>query len=231
MELVAGLEMDYLKIPSGEVTNVPFLRAAARTSIPIILSTGLSTLEEVMSAVQVLNVAGTAPDQLTLMHCTTAYPTPLDDANLRAIETLRHSTGLRVGFSDHTLGNTASLLAIALGATMIEKHFTLDRSLPGPDHQASIEPPELADLINLISDAERALGTGEKLPTPSEEANRTIVRRSIVARSSIAAGEEFTEENVTTKRPEGGIPSAMWDQVIGRRARRAFNSDDLITLE
>ena len=230
LAVVESLGMDYLKIPSGEVTNVPFLRAAGATGIPIILSTGLSTVEEVLSAVETLVAAGALRDRLTLLHCTTAYPTPLKDANMGAIATLRNATGIPVGFSDHTTGLTAALLAVALGAPVIEKHFTLDRSLSGPDHQASIEPHELVTLISLITEAETALGTGEMRPMPSELANRAIVRRSVVARVTIRTGETLTEANVTTKRPEGGIPASRWDEVIGTAAVRDFAPDEMIEL-
>ena len=228
LNAVVGLDMDYLKIPSGEITNTPFLRAAAETGIPLIISTGLATIGEVTAAIDTACAAGAERDRMTLLHCTSAYPTPDEDANVRALVTLRDETGVNVGFSDHTLGPTASLLAVALGARMIEKHFTLDRSLPGPDHQASMEPDDLADLISQIRSAEAMLGSGIKKPAPSELPNRAIVRRSIVARAHIAAGEEFTEDNITTKRPEGGIPASEWDDVIGTRACRAFEPDEFI---
>jgi N,N'-diacetyllegionaminate synthase len=230
LDAVKTLGMDFLKIPSGEITNVPFLRAVAATRLPIILSTGLSTVAEVVFAIETLIEAGARREELTLLHCTTAYPTPLEDANVKAITALNNATGLPVGFSDHTTGFMATLMAVALGAPMIEKHFTLDRSLPGPDHQASIEPHELAELITLIGQAETALGTGEKRATPSESINRAIVRRSIVARTAIYQGEALTEQNVTTKRPEGGIPASDWDAVVGKIAIRDFAPDDFIEL-
>jgi N,N'-diacetyllegionaminate synthase len=227
---VGSLGMDYLKVPSGEVTNIPFLRSAAATGIPIILSTGLSTVDEVLVAIDTLVGAGAQRDRMTLLHCTTAYPTPMEDANVTAITTLRNTTGLPVGFSDHTTGFTAALLAVALGAPVIEKHFTLDRSFPGPDHQASVEPHELAELIALISGAEQALGSGKKHAAPSEAANRAIVRRSVVARHEIRKGDELTIGNLTTKRPEGGIPASRWDEVVGTTAVRDFAPDEMIEL-
>lgn len=218
------------KIPSGEITNLPLLRSVASFGTPVFLSTGMATMEEVRQAVQILEWAGPARDLITLLHCTTSYPAPPDSVNLRAMVTLAEEFGLGVGYSDHTEGIDVSLAAVALGARVIEKHLTLDRHLPGPDHAASLEPREFADLVSGIRRVEVALGDGIKKPHPSELANRAVVRKSVVASTRIEAGQVFSEENLTTKRPAGGLSPMEWDRIIGRPAPRAFEPDEWIEL-
>ena len=228
-KFLANLQ-EIFKIGSGEITNLPFLRFIGALDKSIFLSTGMSSLREVQEAIEVLQIAGTPLSKITILHCTSQYPAPFIDINLRAMQTLRETFGINVGYSDHTLGIQVSIAAAALGASVIEKHFTLDCNLPGPDHKASIEPKELARLITAIRDIEVALGDGLKRAMPSEVANRDIVRKSIVANKPIAKGETFTPMNLTIKRPGSGISPMMWDSVIGRIAKKDFAVDDLISL-
>ena len=216
------------KIPSGEITNLPYLLHMAALNIPIIMSTGMSNLAEVRAAVQVLQGAG-AKD-ITLLHCNTQYPTPMEDANVRAMLTLGEEFGLPVGYSDHTPGIDAAVAAVALGATVIEKHFTLDKNLPGPDHKASLEPDELIALVKAIRNVEKALGTGEKVVSSSERENITIARKSIVANIPIRKGEIITEDHLAVKRPGTGISPMRWFEVLGTQAVKDFTEDELITL-
>lgn len=251
--LLAGdLGLDLLKLPSGEITNAPLLLASARAGARIILSTGMAGLGEVEAALGVLAFGYTRPAdaasgvaafedafqsdegqaalaaKVTLLHCTTEYPCPFDEANLRAMDTLAAAFGLPVGFSDHTEGVAVALAAVARGAMVVEKHFTLDRGLPGPDHRASIEPADLAALVRGIRQVEAALGDGRKRPTVSELPNRRVARKSLVALRPIAAGEPFSTENLGVKRPGGGIsPMAYWDW-LGRPASRAFAANEMI---
>lgn len=218
------------KIPSGEITNYPYLRAIGRTKKPVILSTGMATLPEIEEAVEVLTRFGTPKGQITLLHCTTEYPAPKNEVNLRAIATMRERFGLPVGYSDHTQGIEIPVAAVALGATVIEKHFTLDRTMDGPDHRASLEPDELREMVSQIRQVESALGTGVKEPSESEKKNIPIARKSVVAACNIAPGEPFTENNITAKRPGGGLSPMLWEQVIGKTAKRAFNPDEPIEL-
>lgn len=230
-DLLAELDcLELVKIPSGELTNLPLLSYMARLNKPLLLSTGMATLGEVESAISVIEKAGTLRNLITILHCTTEYPAPLEEVNLRAMVSMRHAFGLNVGYSDHTRGIEIPLAAVALGATVIEKHFTLDRSLPGPDHMASLEPDELVLMINGIRNVERALGDGIKRPSASELKNKLIARKSIVARREIKVGEFFSEKNITTKRPGTGISPMRWHEVIGAVARRDFKSDELIDL-
>lgn len=217
-----------IKIPSGEITNYPLLREAAKSGKRIILSSGMSTLDEVREAVAVLKENGSA--DITVLHCNTEYPTPFSDVNLRAMQTMREEIGVSVGYSDHTPGIEAAVAAAALGAKIIEKHFTLDRDMEGPDHKASLEPDELAEMVRAVRHVEQALGDGEKKPSASEKKNMAIARKSIVAGKDIKAGERFTEENLTAKRPGTGLSPMLWNQVIGQKAKRDFAADEMIEL-
>lgn len=219
---------DIWKIPSGEITNYPYLVEIARTSKRIILSTGMCTLEEVRRALKVLTDNGA--EDMTLLHCTTDYPTDMEDVNLNAMFSLQREFKLPIGYSDHTKGIVVSVAAVAMGATVIEKHFTLDRNMIGPDHKASLEPKELKDLVKAIRDVERAKGSYEKKPTQAELKNRDVARKSIVAARDIKMGERFSTENLTTKRPGSGISPMLWDEVIGKKATRDFYEDELIEL-
>lgn len=222
------LGLPFWKIPSGEVTNYPYLAEIGRTRRPVVMSTGMCTLEEIGEAMAVLRSHGTT--DIRLLHCNTEYPTPFEDVNLRAMETLQRKFDVTVGYSDHTRGMEAAIAAAALGAAVIEKHFTLDRNMEGPDHKASLEPDELADMVARIRHVEQALGTGEKIPSPSEKKNMAGARKSIVAACPIKKGEVFSETNLTTKRPGTGISPMRWTQVLGTRAVRDFTEDELIKL-
>ena len=228
-DLLLGLGLDRVKIPSGEITNLPFLRYIARPGLPVILSTGMCNLGDIEAAIDVLETAGLRRDQITVLHCNTEYPTPMQDVNLRAMVNLGLALGVQVGYSDHTQGIEVAIAAVALGAAVIEKHFTLDRGLPGPDHQASLVPDELKAMVSAIRNIEQALGDGIKRPTPSEYKNRAIARKSLVAARPIAAGEFFSAANLTAKRPGTGVSPMRWDELIGRSAARAFAVDELIT--
>jgi N-acetylneuraminate synthase len=227
-DMLIELGLDRVKIPSGEITNLPFLRHVAGCGKPVILSTGMATLGEIEAALDVLEQAGTPRGHVTVLHCNTEYPTPMSDVNLRAMCSLKEAFGVEVGYSDHTAGIEIPIAAVALGATMIEKHFTLDRNLPGPDHQASLEPHELKAMVDAIRNIERALGDGIKRPSPSELKNKPIARKSLVAARAIHAGERFSVDNITVKRPGTGISPMRWDEVIGRPASRDFAADELI---
>jgi N,N'-diacetyllegionaminate synthase len=228
VDLLVELALDRFKIPSGEITNLPYLQHIGGLGKPIILSTGMATLGEIESAVALLEAAGTPRTQITVLHCNTEYPTPMRDVNLRAMLTIRDAFGVSVGYSDHTPGIEVAIAAVALGASVIEKHFTLDRRLPGPDHQASLEPDELAAMVSAIRNIEMALGNGIKGPSPSEFPNRAIARKSIVAAVPIRAGEPFSASNLAVKRPGTGISPMRWDEVMGRLATRDYVPDELI---
>jgi N,N'-diacetyllegionaminate synthase len=228
IDLLVGLGMDRFKIPSGEITNLPYLRHVGRLCRPVILSTGMATLGEIDAAITVLEQAGTPRTQITVLHCNTDYPTPMDEVNLRAMCSIAQVFGVRVGYSDHTTGIEVPIAAVALGACVIEKHFTVSRQLPGPDHSASLEPAELKAMVSAIRNIERALGDGVKRPTPGELKNRPIARKSLVARQPIAAGEAYSADNLTAKRPGTGISPMRWDEVIGLPAPRAVAADELI---
>ena len=230
IDSLAELGMDYWKIPSGEITNLPYLRKIAGIGGKVILSTGMSTLDEVSAAVDILAEGGIDRKDIFLLHCTTQYPTPYSDVNLLAMESLRRLDVGGVGYSDHTLGIEVPIAAAALGAKVIEKHFTLDKSLPGPDHRASLDPAELTAMVKAVRNIELALGDGEKRVAESERPNIEVARKSIVASRPIAAGEIFTEENITVKRPGNGISPMKWDSVIGQRAKKDFPYDSLIEL-
>ena len=229
-DMLFDLGLRRFKIPSGEITNLPYLRHLGGFGLPLIMSTGMATMTEIEAALDVLRAAGTDKEHVTVLHCTTQYPTPMQDVNLHAMASIREGLGVSVGYSDHTLGIEVPIAAVALGATIIEKHFTLDRSLHGPDHQASLEPKELAAMVEGIRNLEQALGSGIKRPSRSESANLRLVRRSIVAARPIRAGEEFTESTLTVKRPGTGISPMRWDDVVGTFACRDFEPDELIEL-
>lgn len=216
------------KVPSGEITNLPYLIKISETHKPIILSTGMSTLVEIDKAINILKEKGCF--DITVLHCTTEYPAPYTEVNLRALVTLREKFNLPVGYSDHTNGIEVAIAAVAMGASVIEKHFTLDRNMEGPDHKASLEPDELKNMVNSIRIVEKALGNGDKKPTESEIKNIVIARKSIIAKHDICKGDVFTEENITVKRPGNGISPMRWFEVIGRKAIRDFKEDELIEI-
>ena len=231
IDFLASLGMDFFKVPSGEITNLPYLRHIAATGVAVIISTGMCDNSDIEKALKVFYDAGYRSDRITLLHCTTEYPTPMQDVNLRAMQAMHERYGLATGYSDHTKGIEVAVAATALGATVIEKHFTLDRSLPGPDHVASLEPDELARMVTAIHNVTEALGSPEKKVTDSERGNREVARKSIVAARDIKAGEVLTEENLTTKRPGKGLsPIDWWDKIIGQPAVKDFPKDSLITL-
>jgi N,N'-diacetyllegionaminate synthase len=220
------LDMPFWKIPSGEVTDLPYLLAIAKTGKPAVMSTGMCKMEEIQAAMEALLVNGTS--KITLLHCSTEYPTPFEDVNLRAMLTMQDCFGVDVGYSDHTVGIEVAVSAAAMGATMIEKHFTLDRNMEGPDHKASLEPDQLAAMVRSIRNIEIALGNGSKEPSTSEQRNINIVRKSIVARCPIHRGDVLTEDTITTKRPGNGISPMRWFDILGTKAVRDFHEDELI---
>ncbi|HCX24189.1 MAG TPA: N-acetylneuraminate synthase [Cytophagales bacterium] len=228
LEFLQNLGQRMFKIASGEITNLPYLRHIGEYGKPIIMSTGMSTLTEIKEALEILERAGTSREMVTVLHCNTEYPTPMEDVNLRAMLTIRDGLGVEVGYSDHTLGIEIPIAAVALGAKVIEKHFTLDRNLPGPDHRASLEPDELKAMVDAIRNIERSMGDGIKQPSPSETNNIPIVRKSIVARKPIKKGELFSENNLAVKRPGTGISPMKWGDVIGKSADKEYQPDDLI---
>jgi N,N'-diacetyllegionaminate synthase len=228
IDYLQELGVGFWKIPSGEITNYPYLVHIANTHKDIVLSTGMSTLEEICEAYRLLKENGAG--DITLLHCTTEYPAPIEDVNLKAMVTLREKFGCNVGYSDHTQGIEVALAAVAMGATVIEKHFTLNRNMEGPDHKASLEPDELRELVNGIRKIESALGDGVKRVSDSEKKNRDVARKSIIASRDIAKGEVFSEDNLTTKRPGSGISPMLWNQVIGTSAERDYKVDELIEM-
>jgi N,N'-diacetyllegionaminate synthase len=225
---LATLDLPYWKIPSGEITNVPYLRRIGSMNKRIILSTGMSYLGEVEKAIETLAAAGTARCNLTVMQCNSEYPTPYEDAGVRTMVTMREAFKVPVGYSDHSLGIEIPIAAVALGASIIEKHFTLGRTMDGPDHRSSLEPAELKAMVDAIRNVERGMGDGIKTVSASERKNREIVRKSIVAARAISRGEIFDDLNITAKRPGTGISASEWDRVIGRTATRSYSKDDLI---
>ncbi len=230
VEFLDSLHLGLWKIPSGEITNYPYIKQIAQKQGDVILSTGMSTAEDIQNAVDVLLRWGKTKDQITILHCNTEYPTPFEDVNLRAMQTIKERFGTQVGYSDHTRGIEVPIAAVALGATVIEKHFTLDRNMPGPDHKASLEPDELKAMVSAIRNIEKALGSSEKKVTDSERKNIAIARKSIVAATNIKKGEIFTEENITVKRPGTGISPMRWEEVLGTTAVRDFQEDELIEI-
>ncbi len=228
LEFIRKLNLDFYKIPSGEITNLPYLRKVGGFNKPLILSTGMSTLIEVENAIKVLEASGTSRNKITILHCTTEYPAPMKDVNLLAMKAIQEHLKVGIGYSDHTLGIEIPIAAVALGATVIEKHFTMDRNLPGPDHKASLEPGELKAMVEAIRNIEVALGDGIKRLMPSETGNRAIARKSIVTSQAIIAGQTFTADNLTTKRPGTGVSPMEWDRIIGTTAHRDYFVDELI---
>ncbi len=228
LDYLASLGAERFKIPSGEITNLPYLRHIGGFGKPLILSTGMANLSEIEAALDALENAGTPRSNITVLHCNTEYPTPMQDVNLLAMIRIRDAFGVAVGYSDHTAGIEVPIAAVALGASVIEKHLTLDRNLPGPDHKASLEPGEFADMVRAIRNIDQAMGDGIKRPSPSESRNKPIARKSLVASKPIKAGEPFTPENLTAKRPGTGITPMRWDEVIGRMAVRDYYPDELI---
>jgi N,N'-diacetyllegionaminate synthase len=226
VDLLVSLGQDCFKIPSGEITNLPYLRHIGRLSKTVILSTGMSTLGDIEAAIKVLEQAGTPRNKLTVLHCTTEYPTPMNEVNLRAMQSIKSAFGVAVGYSDHTQGIEVAIAAVVMGATVIEKHFTLDRNLPGPDHQSSLEPLELKAMVSAIRNIEVALGDGIKRLTLSEARNITVARKSLVARRTIKAGEPFTPENLCVKRPGTGISPMRWDEAMHNNARKEYLVDE-----
>lgn len=230
IDCLAPLGMDFWKIPSGEITNLPYLRKIGALGQKVVMSTGMSTLDDVEAAVRVLEQAGTPRRDITLLHCTTQYPTPYDAVNLRAMDALRTLGCGAVGYSDHTVGIEVSVAAVAMGATVIEKHFTLDKNMEGPDHRASLDPAELRALVSAVHHVDEALGNGVKEVTEAERPNIEVARKSIVAARAIRKGEKYTEENITVKRPGNGISPMRWDDVLGRTAPTDLPADALIVL-
>ena len=230
IDLLNELDIPLYKIPSGEITNLPYLRHIGRMGKPIFMSTGMATLKEVRAALNILLEAGAEKNKITILHCNTEYPTPMQDVNLRAMLTIRDELGVKVGYSDHTLGIEVPIAAVAMGATVIEKHFTLDRTLPGPDHAASLEPDELKAMVSAINNIEKAMGDGVKKPSPSDTKNIPIARKSIVAKKPIKKGEIFSEENLMAKRPGTGLSPMDWDNVIGMTADKDYSFDDKISI-
>ena len=228
LDLLVGLGSGLIKIPSGEITNLPFLRHIGSLRMPVILSSGMSTMKEIGDALSILEQTGLRRDQITVLHCTTEYPTPMDEVNLRAMNSIRDTFGVVVGYSDHTVGIEVSIAAVALGARVIEKHFTLDRTLPGPDHKASLEPNELIAMVKAIRNVEIALGSEIKAPTIGESKNLRIARKSIVASQRITKGEILSATNLVVKRPGDGISPMFWDQLVGQEAIRTYHPDEMI---
>ncbi|EKY2263441.1 N-acetylneuraminate synthase [Campylobacter upsaliensis] len=226
VEFLRGLDLPYFKIPSGEITNLPYLKAVAKCKKRVLLSTGMANLGEIEAALTILRKNGTK--NITLLHCNTEYPTPFEDVNLNALKTLKEAFKLEVGYSDHTEGIVASLGAVALGAVVIEKHFTLDKTMEGPDHRASLEFEELRALCKGIRELEKALGSGIKKASKSEAKNKIIARKSLVAKREIQKGEKFSEQNLTTKRPGSGISAMRYEEYLGKRALKTYKKDELI---
>lgn len=229
-EFLKGLCIPFWKVASGEITNLPFLKRIASFNEPVIMSTGMSTLGDIESALDVLFSNGLSRDQITLLHCNTEYPTPPTDVNLRCMETLRKAFCVDVGYSDHTMGIEFPIAAVALGAKVIEKHITLDKSMDGPDHKASIEPHELKNMVSAIRNIERGLGISIKRPSDSERKNIVVARKSIVAYTDINKGDIYSEQNITVKRPGSGISPMLWDTVIGSSAPRNFRKDECVEI-
>ena len=228
IHLLAEMGLNIFKIPSGEITNLPYLREIGKLKKEVILSTGMADINEISDAIKVITESGTAIENLTVLHCNTEYPTPFEDVNLNAMLTIKTAFNVKVGYSDHTNGIEIPVAAVALGAEIIEKHFTLDKNMEGPDHKASLEPDELKRMVNAIRNIEKAMGNGVKRPSSSEEKNKSISRKSLVAARPIKKGERFSADNVTTKRPGTGISPMRWDEVVGRVAQINYKEDDMI---
>lgn len=231
ISLLHELGVKRFKIPSGEITNYLYLKTLAAYNKPVIMSTGMATLKEIQEALKVLTTHGTELRHITVLHCNTEYPTPFEDVNLKALETMRRELGIPVGYSDHTRGIDVPIAAVAMGASVIEKHFTLDRTLPGPDHKASLEPGELAEMVRAIRHIESAMGDGKKQPSPSETKNMAVVRKSIVAARVIQKGEAFSLENVTAKRPGNGISPMRLEEIMKLKASRDYDRDEQVEID
>lgn len=228
IDFLNELNIDLFKVPSGEITNLPYLRKVGGLGKPIIISTGMSDLKEIEAAVNIVMNSGTKKSDITILHCNTEYPTPMQDVNLSAMQTIEETFNIPVGYSDHTLGIEIPIAAVALGATVIEKHFTLDITMEGPDHKASLEPHALKEMVRAIRNIEKAFGDGIKAPSNSELKNKEIARKSIVAKKPIKRGEILTDDNLTVKRPGNGISPMMWDSIVGTIASKDYEEDDLI---
>lgn len=228
IDFLNTIGMNMWKVPSGEVTNLPYLIKIARTGKPIIVSTGMCNIDEIKMTVNILRKNGA--ETMSLLHCTTEYPTPMEEINLRAMDTIKNTFNVDVGYSDHSRGVEVAIAAVARGAKIIEKHFTLDRNMEGPDHMASLEPKELKEMIKAIRNIEKALGSSKKEPTASEQKNILVARKSIVAKREIKKGETFTENNITVKRPGTGISPMRWFEIIGMKAKRSFKEDEMIEI-
>lgn len=228
IDLLNDLGLQIFKIPSGEITNLPYLRHIGLLNKNVILSTGMSSLEEIADALKILINSGTTKENITVLHANTMYPTPMEDVNLNAMKTIADAFDIEIGYSDHTLGIEIDIAAVAMGAKIIEKHFTLDREMEGPDHKASLEPSELKSMVDAIRNIEKAMGDGTKRPTKSEKPNIEIARKSIVTIKSIAKGERFTEKNIAVKRPGTGLSPMKWDSIVGTIAERDYKLDELL---
>jgi len=230
IDFLSTLNLGLWKIPSGEITNYPYLKRIALKHEPVILSTGMCEMEDIENALSILLKFGLSKEQITILHCNTEYPTPMEDVNLNAMKTIAVRFGVKVGYSDHTQGIEVPIAAVALGAYIIEKHFTLDNTMDGPDHKASLEPKELKAMVKAIRNIEKALGSDEKKVSISEQKNIAVARKSIVVATEISEGELFTEENLTVKRPGTGISPMLWESVVGNTAKKSYKPDDLIEL-
>jgi N,N'-diacetyllegionaminate synthase len=228
INMLNDLGLETFKIPSGEITNLPYLRHVGSLNKKVVLSTGMSNLKEIGDALTILTNAGTLNENITVLHANTMYPTPMEDVNLNAMQTIHKEFGVAVGYSDHTIGIEVDIAAVAMGASIIEKHFTLNKAMEGPDHKASLEPEELKAMVSAIRNIEKALGRNEKILSPSEEVNINIVRKSIVANQNIKKGDLLTDKNIVAKRPGGGISPMRWDEIIGTVASKDYNTDELI---
>ena len=228
INLLNNIKLKCFKIPSGEITNLPYLREIGRLNKKIIISTGMANIKEVENAIKVLTKSGTSKKKISILHCNTEYPTPYKDVNLKAMKSLEKKIGCTVGYSDHTIGIEIPIAAVALGASIIEKHITLNKNMKGPDHRASIEPKDFENMIKGIRIIEKSLGNGIKKPSPSEIKNILIARKSIVASTKIKKGEFFTEKNLTVKRPGTGLSPMMWDKILGKKSRKDYIEDQLI---
>ncbi len=234
LESISTLErlgLKTIKIPSGEITNVPYLKKLGKLGKKIILSTGMSTMEEIKEAIELLVAAGTQRNNISVLHCNTEYPTPMEDVNLKAMISIKETFGLETGYSDHTLGIEVPVAAVAMGAAIIEKHFTLDKNMDGPDHKASLEPAELKAMVTAIRNVEKAMGDGVKKPSPSETKNINIARKSIHAAKALPEGHVLTEADLVMKRPGDGIPSKDMDKVIGKKLKKAVGEDHKLMME
>ena len=230
IDMLVDLGMNRIKVPSGEITNLPYLRHIGGLGLPTILSTGMADLEEVRNALDVLLDYGSSKSDVTILHCTTDYPAAMGDVNLQAMVTMRDAFGVKIGYSDHTLGYEVAVAAVSLGAVVIEKHLTLDRESAGPDHAASLEPEEFANMVRAIRNIEIALGDGIKRPQSSEFANMAVARKSLVASERIQEGEAFTSMNISAKRPGSGLSPMLWDEIIGQKATREYAPNEMIEL-